>query len=136
MPPQVLFMILFIGGLILIFGVIRPFMKGYREGMSEEAKNNHTGIKTYRTGKQIGFKNIALAIAILIGIIWVYSSNTNDINSNQHTVHNSDGSTYTRTNPNSTTDDNIGKNRSDIFWGVLVVVGVGIIVYMRINNRD
>lgn len=67
-------------------------------------------------------KIIIASLVFIIGVVVINSYNDDQINLNQHTVHLKNGSTYTRTNPNSTTSDNISENRTDSFVGVLLLL--------------
>src|SRR5687767_1613548 len=115
--------------LILYFVFIKPFLKGYNEGMTEKEKLDNAPILALRIGKSIGFKKIIFAALVVVGVFLIYSKNANDVNSNQHSVTQSDGSQFMRTNPNSTTADNIGANRSDTFWGIVLLLGSSVIFY-------
>ncbi|WP_070138431.1 hypothetical protein [Crocinitomix algicola] len=134
-PLPVIGMLILIGGPILIFVFVIPFYKGYKQGMDEMEKNKHLGIKVLRKGKKLGFKNFLLVCVMVICLLIIFTKNLNDINPNQHIVNKSDGTSFTRTNPNSTKNDNIGKNTFDIFIGSTLLIIGGIVVFSFMNKK-
>lgn len=56
------------------------------------------------------------------------------VNPNQHTVHRTDGTSYIRTNPNSTTKDNINVPFNSKKTIIFLIVIIGIIYFFKKNN--